>query len=450
MKDFKLLPPSLWIRFAALGIVSSCTLLILSSCGGSGSPTYTVSGRVSGLNNGSFVSLQNNGIDTLNIAANGTFIFPTALKNGSSYNVTVSSQPTPYICRVTNGSGAYVINVTNVLIRCSPQYPYVVNNTGNSLTQFAIGIGGALSTSATVSSTLPNSLVSPFFIAIDSSGQYAYVTNSNLGVNTVSQFTIGTGGALTPMADPAVLAGPNPQAIAANPASQNVYVANFDFSTITQYSIGTTGGLSPMPSPIVATGNNPSAIAITPNGKNAYVSNSASNTLSQYSVGPTGALSSLPVGAIPTGQNPHGIAITPNGKYLYVANKGANLISQYTISTTGALIPMSVTSVNSGSNPIRIAIEPTGKYLYVTNNGAASVSQYSIGSSGALSALSIPTVPTGTNPYDISVDGTGNYVYVTNSTSNTISEFSISVNGALTQIGSTASSGGSPIGLAIY
>ena len=76
----------------------------LASCGGGAgtsnstppsptSTTYTIGGRISGLT-GTGLVLQDNGGDDLSVAAGATsFTFPTALASGSSYNVTVLTQP---------------------------------------------------------------------------------------------------------------------------------------------------------------------------------------------------------------------------------------------------------------------------------------------------------------------------------------------------------------------
>ena len=52
----------------------------------------------------------NAGAQTLPVAANGTFTFPTALASGSSYAVTVQTQPASptQTCAVSNGSGTVV------------------------------------------------------------------------------------------------------------------------------------------------------------------------------------------------------------------------------------------------------------------------------------------------------------------------------------------------------
>jgi len=81
-------------------------------------PTYSVGGTVSGLT-GTGLALQNNGADTLPIAADGPFTFVTDLVDTTAYAVTVSTQPTDQTCSVTNGNGAIVAaDVTNVGVTC--------------------------------------------------------------------------------------------------------------------------------------------------------------------------------------------------------------------------------------------------------------------------------------------------------------------------------------------
>ena len=80
-------------------------------------PTYSVGGNVSGLTGS--VTLQNNGGDTLAVAADGPFTFLTELTETSSYAVTVSAQPTGQTCSVTNGSGTIADeDVADVGVAC--------------------------------------------------------------------------------------------------------------------------------------------------------------------------------------------------------------------------------------------------------------------------------------------------------------------------------------------
>ena len=82
--------------------------------------SFTVGGTVSGLI-GFGLLLQNNGGDSLNVGANGTFTFPTPLPSGTTYNVTISAPPIfpPQACTVTNASGTVgTSSVTDVSVSC--------------------------------------------------------------------------------------------------------------------------------------------------------------------------------------------------------------------------------------------------------------------------------------------------------------------------------------------
>lgn len=80
--------------------------------------TYTVGGTTSGLT-GTGLQIQNNGSDTLSIAADGGFVFAIALADLSAYTVSVSTQPTGQTCSVSNGNGMIAAaNITNVAVDC--------------------------------------------------------------------------------------------------------------------------------------------------------------------------------------------------------------------------------------------------------------------------------------------------------------------------------------------
>lgn len=79
---------------------------------------YTVGGSVFGLS-GTLV-LENNSGDMLTLYADGTFTFSDALPPGSTYFVTVQSQPANQTCTVTNNSGTITnTNITTVTVNCS-------------------------------------------------------------------------------------------------------------------------------------------------------------------------------------------------------------------------------------------------------------------------------------------------------------------------------------------
>ena len=99
------------------GLMASCVLLGVVSCGGDDGPppTFTVGGTISG---SAGVVLRLNGGSDLSVPALGNFSFPTGLVNGAAYSVTVANAAQP--CTVANGSGTITsAPVTNVRITCT-------------------------------------------------------------------------------------------------------------------------------------------------------------------------------------------------------------------------------------------------------------------------------------------------------------------------------------------
>lgn len=81
--------------------------------------TATLAGTVSGLNPGVAVWLSN-GTVLLPVAANGAFSFPGTLAIGSTYVVTIATEPAGQTCAVLNGSGTVAANVAvNITVTCT-------------------------------------------------------------------------------------------------------------------------------------------------------------------------------------------------------------------------------------------------------------------------------------------------------------------------------------------
>jgi Beta-propeller repeat len=105
-------------------VLIACVLLTACGAGNSSTSTATTStmgGTITGLTSGALV-LQNNSTDALTIVANAnssTFVFATPMVIGATYSVTVGTQPTGFICSVTNGTGTVVSSiVTSVVVTC--------------------------------------------------------------------------------------------------------------------------------------------------------------------------------------------------------------------------------------------------------------------------------------------------------------------------------------------
>jgi hypothetical protein len=80
---------------------------------------FTVSGNLTGLEEGMFAILQNNGGDDLTIDLDGSFTFATPLADDAEYLVTILTSPSRQSCVVNNGAGKIDgQGITNVDIDC--------------------------------------------------------------------------------------------------------------------------------------------------------------------------------------------------------------------------------------------------------------------------------------------------------------------------------------------
>jgi YVTN family beta-propeller protein len=162
-----------------------------------------------------------------------------------------------------------------------------------------------------------------------------------------------------------VAVGALPVAMAANPVTNKIYVAN-EGSVSTGGSItvidGATNsttavnfGASPSKTP------GPTAIAVNPATNKLYVAIYGSNEVLVVD-GATNATS-----IVPAGTNPIAVAVNPVTNKIYVANfNGANVtVIDGTTNTT--------TTVSAGTNPRAVAVNPVTNTVYVANQSSNNV-----------------------------------------------------------------------------
>jgi hypothetical protein len=115
--------------------------------------TFDVGGTISGLTASGLVLA--NGSDTLSVPAGASsFTMPAAVAYGSSYKVTVATQPTGLTCNVTDGTGTIAADaVTNIAVACTDQ-PLAIGGSisglgsatglvlGNGTDRYAVPAGG--------------------------------------------------------------------------------------------------------------------------------------------------------------------------------------------------------------------------------------------------------------------------------------------------------------------
>jgi YVTN family beta-propeller protein len=177
----------------------------------------------------------------------------------------------------------------------------------------------------------------PISVAVDPAGKFVYVATANTTPGTtgsVSMYAINaTTGALA--ATGTIAAGTTPVFVAVDPSGKFAYVTNSDSNDVSMYTIdATTGALTSIGT--IAAGTGPVSIAVDPAGKFVYVTNSSSNDVSMYTINSTTGSLTL-IGTISAGLSPTSIAIQPSGKFAYVTNSGSNDVSMYSIGATGTL-----------------------------------------------------------------------------------------------------------------
>ncbi|MHB1516213.1 MAG: beta-propeller fold lactonase family protein [Acidiferrobacteraceae bacterium] len=273
---------------------------------------------------------------------------------------------TAVLSPVSGSPFAAGINPWSVTMDSLHHYLYVAD--GSSTPDQSISayqIGGSISTLTPVPTS--SSANGPAFaLASDPGAPYLFAANYT-PTDTISAYAIsGTTGALSLIGDyPA--GGAYPRSVAVDPSGAYVYVANTDRigdqcgpgtpsgNTITGFSIGVGGVLSPMGT--FASGLAPQSLAITSVGNTEflYSANYCSNDIGIYRINTGGALSLVGTTQEPANSGPHDLAVTPDG-FLYVVNYMADTVDAYQIGTNGLLTALG--TYPTSDNPAAVVVTP--------------------------------------------------------------------------------------------
>jgi len=111
----------------------------------------------------------------------------------------------------------------------------------------------------------------------------------------------------------------------------------------------------------VAAGDEPGAVAVNPVTNKIYVANAGSNNVTVID-GATNATT-----LVPTGTNPIAIAVNSATNKIYVANRDSGSVTVIDGATNAT------TSVSAGTNPSAFAVNPVTNKIYVANAGSSNV-----------------------------------------------------------------------------
>jgi hypothetical protein len=410
---------------------------------------YTVGGIVTGLpdptagtNLANLVLILNgdtNPADEVTIPPTATspygFSFPVQLLSGSTYSVTVSSQPganlntsntsgvvqTSTVCVVSAGAGTVTsASASSVVVNCVQPigFAYVTNSGDNTVSAYLIGQTGALLPSGPA----VQAGVNPSGAAAYSGGAYSTPTAgflfvSNQGSNSLSVYTIdpNTGALTAASANTAALNITAPTSIIEGYVPSTVpstfYIAGTkpgasqtQVSAVSIGMVGTTLTLtnlsnSPATNQTVGPPQVPLILSEPAAGTDFYIT-AARNSVLAYPVDPaTGGFLLQPPPANQSSQanvsagvaSPTSIAVQSivdadlvlSGADVYVADSSTNTISMFSQTSTGTVsVPATGTTTSPtipGLGSLAIAdatTSPCGSYLYAT--GSDGVHAYSL------------------------------------------------------------------------
>jgi YVTN family beta-propeller protein len=120
---------------------------------------------------------------------------------------------------------------------------------------------------------------------------------------------------------------------------------------------------------IIPVGSSPGAVAVNPTTDTIYVANNGSNTVSMID----GATDTV-TATIAVGTSPYSVAVDPLTNTIYVANFGSRTVSVID-GATNTVTQTVGSGAGVGNDPSGVAVDPRTNRLYVTNyvDGTVSV-----------------------------------------------------------------------------
>ncbi|MCP4793218.1 MAG: lactonase family protein, partial [Actinomycetia bacterium] len=331
----------------------------------------------------------------------GTSALYAAVKSGNAAQLTVDGTGamdpiTPLLVPTTSDTEALVVHPDHDMV-------YVTNPGDATNPVMSIPIQGDLSldgASLAGSAAVGNQAN---FMALTPGGDHALVLAQT---GTLSAYPIGATGLLGAQGA-SVVTGTIPLGVAVDATGQNAYVANFGSNTVSLYDLDlATGALAAKAPATVAAGSSVRAVATHPSGRYVYATamgaaGPGGDLIGQYVIDPAdGQLILNTPPSVGAGADPGPMACTPNGSFLLVGTSaaGSASIDVYEINTD----PTNLTNDGTLTGPVSTAAVPDvaqaitisadGSTVYVGSNTAGTIQAFSISATGVLTPLDGETI----------------------------------------------------------
>jgi 6-phosphogluconolactonase len=300
------------------------------------------------------------------------------------------------------------------------------------------------------------SLESPTYLEIHPNGQYLYTVNRG-SVNgdsfgSVSAFSINRKNGTLTLINNVSAFGKDPCHIAIDKTGQWAFVANYSEGNLVVLPILENGSLGAPTDSKKYSGKSVNkfrqeqphvhSTAISDDNRYIYVSDLGTDKIYIYSFDPAnGKLSPSQQEEIfvTGGAGPRHFAFHPAGGFAYSAEELTSTVGVFAVDkNTGALnllqdtvrsLPVDTKEVNTSAD---IHADPKGKFLYMSNRGADLISIFVINADGTIK-LAGHQKTMGKTPRNFLVDSKGRFLWVAHQNSDNIVTFKINVqNGLLT------------------
>ena len=330
----------------------------------------------------------------------------------------------------------------------APSAVYALTNAAgaNAVAIYARAADGTLTwlgSVATGGSGAGSSLGSQGAVALSDDGRWLFAVNA--GSNDISAFQVMPSGlALT-----SHVASGGIRPISVTVHDNVVYVLNAGGDgNISGFTVGNGGALTPIAGStrsLSGSAVGPAQVSFSPNGRWLVVTEKATNRLDVYAVGSDGSASAA-VTTASAGGTPFGFAFGHRDE-LFVS-EAAGSASSYEIDDSGALALASGAVLTHQGAPCWAAVTKNGKFGYTANAQGGSISGFAIANDGSIGLIDADgrTAVVGGGNVDLAVSGNSRYLYQLTA-NRSISGFRIEADGHLTAVGNVVGLPPSTVGL---
>ncbi|MGD0988907.1 MAG: beta-propeller fold lactonase family protein [Candidatus Sulfotelmatobacter sp.] len=236
---------------------------------------------------------------------------------------------------------------------------YCANVLSNSLSVFSISSSGSLTPLGNSPFTIN---LSPKNMQISPSGKFLFISAPSQVTGLVATFSLTAGVpafvSLTSTADN------DPSGLAVSPNGSYLYTANSTANSVSIYSIGSSGALTPVTgSPLSANFQHPVAVTVDPKGAYLYVADQGtsqgttggSSNIASFSISSsTGFPAAVTDSPFASESESSFVVLDPTGPYLFVGNQASNAGVQAFGVSAGSL--NTIASYSVGNTPSSIVI----------------------------------------------------------------------------------------------